>query len=135
MDSQTILAALNTGKGLEVKYYDNDVFPYLVEDLPSDAPQEVYDRAYNRFDVGHMASDLWGARDKSTGYFVNGEPIFLLEDTGCEGGPTDAHIIVSVGDYFFQIDYTYNSWDCDYYEDEWFEVKPTIVPTTVYKRV
>lgn len=60
----------------------------------------------------------------------------VVEDVqGGEGDGAPIHVIIKVGERYFQMDGYYSSWDSSEMDGELFEVQPKEVKVTQYERI
>lgn len=59
----------------------------------------------------------------------------LAEKSGGEGDGAQIHVVLKVGEQYFQQDGYYSSWGSDEMDGEVYEVRPKQVQVTQYERV
>ena len=61
--------------------------------------------------------------------------VIVEQVDGGEGDGAPIHVIISVGERYFQMDGYYSSWDDSQMDGELFEVQPKEVKVTQYERI
>lgn len=136
--AEEILESLRTGKGFLTEYvtYDRSTgewekfgtFPVLKEELPEDVPDFVKKDAMFDFNIEDFISE-----EMYSNY--HGQETEVVERWGGEGEGDSAGIVLKIGDFYFQADWTYVSWDGFYYDSaEFYQVVPKEVMVTKYVR-
>lgn len=136
--AEEILESLQTGKGFRTEYvtYDRSirelvkygVHPILKEELTEDVPEYVKEHASKKFYIEEFLGEELYENYK-------GQEVEVVERWGGEGEGDSAGIVLKIGDFYFQADWSYVSWDGYYYDGtEFYQVVPKEVMVTKYVR-
>lgn len=133
---EEILESLETGKGFQSNYsqYDREkgewveygLFPLLKEELPEDAPDFVKEDAWDEFNIATFLGEELYSHYKD-------HKVEVVQNWGGEGEGDSAGVTIKIGDFYFQANWSYVSWDGFYYDDaHFYQVVPKEVMVTQY---